>query len=83
MPCPDKDFHVTPWKPSFRKITNLNMDYGRPLRKLSSLQGQKSNPNPKFLGMAEAYFVCQSVQKISLIYVFIRCLLGVRSPLQN
>ena len=29
-------------------------DYGRPLRKSPSLHGRKSNPNPKFLGMAEA-----------------------------
>ena len=32
-------------------------DYGRPVRKSPSLQGQKSTPTPKFLGMAEAYFV--------------------------
>ena len=75
MPCPDKDFHVTPWKPSFRKITNLNMDYGRPLRKLSSLQGQKSNPNHKFLGTADACFdghIGPNFQ-IFLIYAFIGC----------
>ena len=26
------------------------------MRKLPLLQGQKSNPNPKFIGTAEAYF---------------------------
>ena len=31
-------------------------DYGRPVRKSPSLHGRKSNPNPKFLGTAEAYF---------------------------
>ena len=53
------------------------MDYGRPVRKSPSLHGRKSNPNPKFLCMAEAYFVCHIGPKfqISLIYVFI-----VRSP---
>ena len=34
-------------------------DYGRPERKQPSLHGQKFNPNPKFLGAAEAYFVCR------------------------
>jgi hypothetical protein len=33
-------------------------DYGRPERKFPSLYGRKFNPNPKFLGTAEAYFVC-------------------------
>ena len=48
-------------------------DYGRPVRKSSSLHGRKSTPNPKFLGAAEAYFVCHVSPKfqISLIYVFI------------
>ena len=50
-------------------------DYGRPERKKPSLHGRKFNPNPKFLGTAEAYFVCHigpSFQ-ISLIYAFIGC----------
>ena len=34
-------------------------DYGHPVRKSLSLHGRKSNPNPKFIGTAEAYFVCQ------------------------
>ena len=34
-------------------------DYGRPVRKSPSLHGRKSTPTPKFLGTAEAYFVCQ------------------------
>ena len=32
-------------------------DYGRPERKYPSLHGRKFNTNPKFLGMANAYFV--------------------------
>ena len=55
-------------------------DYGRPVKKLPSLHGRKSTPTPKFLGTAEAYFVCHIDPKfqISLIYAFIA--LGVRSP---
>ena len=50
-------------------------DYGRPERKWSSLHGRKFNPNPKFLGTAEAYFVCHINPnfQISLIYAFIGC----------
>ena len=46
------------------------MDYGRPVR---SLHGQKSNPNPKFLSTAKAYFVSHINPKfqISLTYAFI------------
>ena len=33
-------------------------DYRRLVRKSSSLHSRKSNPTPKFLGTAEAYFVC-------------------------
>ena len=58
-------------------LMNMNegMDYGRPARKSPSLHGRKSNPNPKFIGTAEAYFVCQIGPKfqISLIYAFIGC----------
>ena len=50
-------------------------DYGHPDRKLPSLNGRKSTPTPKFLGTAEAYFVCQICPnfQISLIYAFIGC----------
>ena len=50
-------------------------DYGHPVRLSASLHGWKSNPNPKFLGIAEAYFVCHIGPKfqISLIYAFIGC----------
>ena len=41
------------------------MDYGRPVRKSPSLHTQKSNPNPKFIGTAEAYVVCHIGPKIS------------------
>ena len=34
------------------------MVYGRPVRKSPLLHGRKSTPTPKFLGTAEAYFVC-------------------------
>ena len=53
----------------------LITDYGHPVRKSPSLHGRKSNPNPKFLGTAEAYFVCHIGPKfqISLIYAFIGC----------
>jgi hypothetical protein len=50
-------------------------DYGRPVMKSPSLHGQKSNPNPKSLGAAEATFICQIGPKfhISLIYAFNGC----------
>ena len=54
-------------------------DYGHPERKQPSLHGRKFNPNPKFLGMAAAYFVCHigPFFQISLIYAFIGCLQSV------
>ena len=57
---------------------NLHMaetGYGHPVGKLSSLHGRKSNFNPKFIGTAEAYFVCHigSIFQIFLIYAFIGC----------
>jgi hypothetical protein len=50
-------------------------DYGHQVRNSSSLHGRKSPPTPKFLGTAEAYFVCQISPnfQISLIYAFIGC----------
>ena len=50
-------------------------DYGRLKKKSRSLHGRKFNPNPKFLGTAEAYFVCHigPLFQISLIYAFIGC----------
>ena len=50
-------------------------NYGRPVRKSPLLHGRKSTPAPKFLGGAEAYFVCQIGPnfEISLIYAFIGC----------
>jgi hypothetical protein len=50
-------------------------DYGRPLKKLSSLHGRKSTPNTKFLGTAEGYFVYHIGPnfQISLIHAFIGC----------
>ena len=57
------------------RCEELITDYGRPVRKSPSLHGQKSNPNPKFIGTAEAYFVCHIGPKfqVSLIYAFIGC----------
>ena len=51
------------------------IDYGHPERKQPSLHGQKFNPNPKFLGTAEAYFVCHigPIFQICLVYAFIGC----------
>ena len=50
-------------------------DYGHQVRKSPSLHGRKSNPIPKFLGMAEANFVCHIGPnfQISFIYAFIGC----------
>ena len=54
-------------------MTLLTMDYGRLVRKSPSLHGQKSSPTPKFLGTAEAYFVCYIGPnfQISLNYAYI------------
>ena len=62
-----------------------NTDYGRPERKQCSLLGRKFNPNPKFLGMAKAYFVCHigPIFQISLIYAFIGCPQSVVDPYQQ
>ena len=57
-------------------FSNLSTtDYGRPVRKLPSLHGQKFTPTPKFLGTSEAYFVCHISPnfQISLIYAVIGC----------
>ena len=53
----------------------LPIDYGRLERKSPSLNGRKATPTPKFLGMAEAYFVCHigPIFQVSLIYAFIGC----------
>ena len=50
-------------------------DYGLPEGKQRLLHGRKFNHNPKFLGMAKAYLVCQigPIFQISWIYVFIGC----------
>ena len=47
-------------------------DYGRLERKSPSLNGRKSTPTTKFLGTAEAYFVCHigPIFQIYLIYAF-------------
>ena len=42
---------------------------------ITALHGWKLNPNPKFLGTAEAYYVCHIglIFQISLIYAFTGC----------
>ena len=57
------------------KVIPGSTDYGRPERKSPYLNGRKSTPTPKFLGRAEAYFVCHIGPnfQISLIYAFIGC----------
>jgi hypothetical protein len=55
-----------------------NTDYGLPVRKAPSMHGQKTNPNPKFLGMAEAYFFCHIGPKFHISLIMPS--LGVRSP---
>ena len=49
-------------------VTAMYTDYGRPVKKSPSLHGRKSNPNPTFTGMVEAYFVCLIGQKISCFF---------------
>ena len=58
-----------------RAVLGSTTDCKRPVRKSPSLHGRKSDPHPKFLGTAEAYFVCHIGPKfqISLIYAFIGC----------
>ena len=58
-----------------RALAPPSTDYGLPVRKSPSLHGRKSTPTLKFLGTAEAYFVCHIGPnfQISLIYAFIGC----------
>ena len=58
-----------------RHVIATTTDYGRPERKSPSLNSRKSTPTPKFLGTAEAYFVCHIGPnfQISLICTFIGC----------
>ena len=59
-------------------------DFEHPERNKPSLHGRKFNTNPKFLGTAEAYFVCHigSIFQISLIYAFIGCPQSVLQTMQ-
>ena len=58
----------------------LLTDYRRPVRKSPSLHGQKSTPNPKFLGTAEAYFVCHISPNFQISLINAMPSLGIRSP---
>ena len=61
---------LKPWK-----TLCVVKDNGHPVKKSPSLHGRKSNPNPKFIVTAKAYFVCHidlNLQ-VSLIYAFIEC----------
>ena len=62
-----KKYHSTKIAPVHRLRT--------PREEIAFTAGRKFNPNPKFLGMAEAYFVCHidPIFQISLIYAFIGC----------
>ena len=62
-----------------------NTDFGHPERKQPSLHGRKFNPNPNFLGAAEAYFVCHigPIFQISLIYALIGCRQSVINTMFN
>ena len=69
---------LTPTRNNTFKVSNAMIataNYGSLMRISPSLHDRKSNPNPKFLGMAKAYFVCHISPKfqISLIYAFIGC----------
>ena len=57
-------------------------DYGRPVKKSTSLHSLKSNPNPTYLVTAKAYFVCHISPNfhISLIFAFIGSPLSVLDP---
>jgi hypothetical protein len=59
--------------PDQAKQYATSTDYGCLLRKSPSLYGQKSTHNPKFLGMAEAYFVCHVDPNFQISDVFIGC----------
>ena len=75
--------HITTGPPEFGNLSTLlcshaiqaTTDYGRLARKSPSLHSRKLTPTPKFLGIAEAYFVCHigPIFQISLIYAFIGC----------
>ena len=56
-------------------VLGKDTNYERPMSKSPSLHGRKSTPTPKFLGMAEVYFVCHIGLnfQIFLIYAFIGC----------
>ena len=56
----------------------ISTDYRHPVRKSPSLHSQKSNPNPKLLGTAEAYFVCHIGPKFQIFWFMSS--LGVSSP---
>ena len=49
------------------------MDYGHSVRKSPSLNGWKSTRTPKFLGTAEACFVCQSDQIFRFLWFMPHC----------
>ena len=71
-------FHQRVPSSSTTLVRTLVCKYGsnkRPVRKSPLLHGRKSTPTPKFLGTAEAYFVCHISPnfQISLIYAFIGC----------
>ena len=69
------------FKSSLLSMMMCSTDYGHPVRKSPSLHSRKSNPNPKFLGTADAYVVCHigPIFQICLINAFIGCPQSVSS----
>ena len=51
-----------------RAWSRQTTDYGRPVRKWPSLHSRKSIPTPRFLGTAEAYFVCHIDPNFQIIW---------------
>ena len=86
MVIPNLVISLVPYPQPKKKcfMTIRPMDYGRLKRKSPSLHGPKSNPNSKFIGMAEAYFVFHISPKfqVSLIYTFIGCPQSVIIPIK-
>ena len=62
------DFFALNYKSKKEIVKSIyrSTDYGRQVRKSPSRHGQKSNPNPKFLDTAKAYFVCHIGPKFQI-----------------
>ena len=58
-------------------------DYGRPEGKSPLMHGRKLNSNPKFLGTAEAYFVCHFGPKFDFFDLCLHWVSVVRGQLHH